>query len=76
MIKIDKTESEFLPLLPRFNPAEPVVEKCVILQRATEGESIYIYQCLLIRHISDMQRFGDFLHISPPKNNLNSLHYM
>jgi hypothetical protein len=33
MIKIDKTESEFLPLLPRFNPAEPVVEKCVILQR-------------------------------------------
>jgi hypothetical protein len=30
----------------------------------------------LIRHISDMQRFGNFLHISPPKNNLNSLHCM
>jgi hypothetical protein len=31
MTKIDTTESEFLPLLQRFNPAEPVVEKSVIL---------------------------------------------
>ena len=33
MIKVDTTESEFLPLLWRFNPAEPVVEKSVILYR-------------------------------------------
>jgi hypothetical protein len=31
MTKIDTTESEFLPLLRRFNPAEPVVEQSVIL---------------------------------------------
>jgi hypothetical protein len=33
MIKIDTTKSEFLPLLRRAKPAQPVVEKCVILQR-------------------------------------------
>jgi hypothetical protein len=31
MTKIDTTESEFLPLLRRFNPAETVVEQSVIL---------------------------------------------
>ena len=33
MIKIDTTESEFLPLLRRVNPAEPAVKKSVILYR-------------------------------------------
>jgi hypothetical protein len=33
MIKIDTTESEFLPLLRRFNSAEPAVEKSAILYR-------------------------------------------
>jgi hypothetical protein len=33
MIKIDTTESEFLPLLRRFNPAESAVEKSVIFYR-------------------------------------------